>query len=83
MAKADQNHLPSLKVTVWIKWFNSRTVYNQEFIEIPVNILQSKEFTIKGLPKYCQAKDIGIEVFFNDKLMCYVEQPLNSSELLK
>lgn len=48
-----------------------------------MNILQSKEFTIKGLPKNCQAKDIGIEVFFDDKLMCYVEQPLNSSELLK
>lgn len=83
MAKANLNHLPPLKVTIRIKWFNSRTVYNQEFIEIPVNILQSKGFTIKGLPKSCQAKDISIEVFFDDKLMCYIEQPLNSSELLK
>ena len=40
-------------------------------------------FTVIGLPNIPKAKDISIEVYFDDKLMCYVVQPLGSSELWK
>lgn len=81
MEKAGLNDLNPIKVTVRLKWFNSRTVYNQESIEIPVDIRHPGVLTVTGLPDIPQAKDISVEVGFDDKLMCYVVQPLASSEL--
>ena len=83
MDKAGLSDLSPIKVTVWLKWFNSRTVYSQESIEIPVDIRHPGVLTVKGLSDIPHAKDISIEVCFDDKTMCYVVQPLESSELWK
>ncbi|MGM9551756.1 MAG: DarT ssDNA thymidine ADP-ribosyltransferase family protein [Clostridia bacterium] len=83
MKKNDLGDLKPIRVTVWLKWFNSRTVYNRESIETTVDIRNSRGITIKGLPTIRQAKDIGIEVYFDDKLMCSIKQPIEMSELWK
>ena len=83
MEKANLSDLNPIKITVWLKWFNSRTVYNQESIEISVDVRKPGILTVTGLPNISKAKDISIEVYFDDKLMCYVVQPLGSSELWK
>lgn len=83
MEKANLSDLNPIKITVWLKWFNSRTVFNQESIEISVDVRKPGILTVTGLPNIPKAKDISIEVYFDDKLMCYVVQPLGSSELWK
>ena len=68
---------------VELKWFNKKTVYKKESIEVSIDIRKPGILTISGLSQIHQAKDIGIEIYIDDKLMSYVIQPLDSSELLK
>ena len=82
----ERYHLDALKpvkVTVWLKWYNTRSVCNQGSIETAVDFRNPRNLVITGLPDVPQAKEIGIEVYFDDNLMCYVTQPLESSELWK
>lgn len=81
MEKYHLDDLNPVKVTVWLKWFNSRRVYNQGSIETTIDIRNPRNLTITKLPNVPQAREIGIEVYFDDKLMCYAVQPLESSEL--
>ena len=83
MEKAKLTTLKPIKVTVWLKWFNSRTDCYKESIDFSVDIKEPGVITVTGLPCVPQAKDISIEVYFDDKLMCRVVQPLDSSELWK
>ena len=74
--------LKPIKVKVWLKWFNARTTVHQESIEAQVDITKpGGVLTITGLPDVPAAKDIGIKVYFDDKLMCYAIQSLESSEV--
>ncbi len=83
MEKNDIKELSPVKVTVWLKWFNSRTVYNQQSIEFAIDIRRPGRLTIADLPSVPQAKEIGIKVYLDDKLVCYTNQLLDSAELLK
>jgi hypothetical protein len=83
MGKSNLTDLKPVKVTVWLKWFNKKTVYKKESIEVSIDIRKPGILTISGLSKTPQAKDIGIEIYIDDKLMSYVIHPLDSSELLK
>ena len=56
---------------------------NQGSIETAVDFRNPRNLVITGLPDVPHAKEIGIEVYFDDNLMCYVTQPLESSELWK
>lgn len=76
------SELKPIKVKVWLKWFNSRTIIHQEAIDAQFDLLSSgRILTISGLPTVAQAKDIGIKVYFDDKLMSYVIQSLEPSEV--
>lgn len=83
MDKNGIRELKPIKVRVWLKWFNSKSVIRQESLEVSVNVIRHGIITIKRLPNISQAKNIGIEVYFDDKLMCYIIQPLELSELWK
>jgi prepilin-type processing-associated H-X9-DG protein len=83
MERYHLDDLKPVKVTVWLKWYNSRSVCNQGSIETAVDFRNPRNLTITGLPDVPLAKEIGIEVYFDDNLMCYVTQPLESSELWK
>ena len=82
MDKMGLESLKPIKVRVWLKWFNARTTVHQESIETQVDITKPGGIlTITGLPNVSAAKDIGIKVYFDDKLMCYAIQSLESSEV--
>ena len=85
MAKKELKNLSPIKVKVWLTWFkSSKTVIHQQSIETQVDIREGgKNLVFKGLPHVPQARDIGIKVYFDDKLMCYAIRSLDSSEVLK
>lgn len=75
----------SVKILILsLKWFNAKTIIHQETLELNADITKlGSGFTITKLPSYPRAKDIGIKVFFDDKLMCYAIQSLDDSEVLR
>ena len=83
MKRFKVDELSPIKVTVWMKWFNSRTVYKQESLDLQIDIRQPGTYTITGLPDISEARNLGIQVYFDDKLMCYMIQPLGAAELWK
>ncbi len=83
MDKIQLTELAPIKMTVWLKWFNSRTDCKQESLEILVDARNPRSLTITGLPDVPRARNISIKVYFDDKLMCYVTQSLETSELWK
>lgn len=84
MRKNEISDLKPIKVRVMLKWFNARTVFWQESIKAHIDVRNTGSIlTIKGLPEIRQAKSIGITVYFDDMLMCYITQPLDSSEVWK
>jgi len=84
MERAGILDLKPIKVRVSLKWFNSKTVFRQESIETLIDVRNpGGSLTIKGLPDVRQAKNIGITVWFDNKKMCYIIQPLDSSEIWK
>ena len=81
-ARIGLSDLTPIKVRVWLKWFNARTIVHQESIEAQVDVRKSgSSLTITGLPNIANARDIGIKVYFDDKLMCYAIQSLEASEV--
>lgn len=83
MEKTGLSDLKPIKVTVWLKWFNSRTIIKKESIDFYVDVRKHGVLTISGLPDYTHATDIGVEVYFDDKLVSYSVNTLKPSELLK
>ena len=85
MLKMEKRHLETLrpiKVKVWLKWFNARSTVHQESLEAELDITNpGSVFTITGLPDIPSAKEIGIKIYFDDKLLCYTVQSLESSEV--
>lgn len=82
MAKNKLFELKPIRIKVRLQWFNARNVIHQEFIDARFDIQSKKRIlSIKGLPHFPQAKEIGIQVYFDDKLMCYAIQSLESSEV--
>lgn len=75
--------LEPINAKIEIDWFNSRS--NSSHLEIVslVNYENPMPINITNLPEYPSATEIGIKVFFEDKLMCYVKQPLESEEVIK
>lgn len=81
MDKTGITELKPIKVTIWLKWYNSRTIYHKESIEVFVDVLNPGSITFKELPNIHSATEISIEVYFDNKIMCYVKQPLDNAEL--
>ena len=75
--------LKPIRMIVNLEWVNSRKIIYQETVESHVNVREPGGIiTITGIRSFSQAKKIRIKVFFEDKLMCYVKQSLEPSEII-
>lgn len=83
LKKLEDKELKPIKVTIGLKWFNSRTIYKQETIESTIDVCNPKSITIKKLPKVPRAKEICIEVFLDGKLMCHSVRTIETVDLWK
>lgn len=81
MEKLSVTHLAPIKVRISLKWFNSRNTLKQEYIETEIDAYETNQIKIKNLPAIAGAKNIGIEIYLDGKLVCYNVQSLDSSEV--
>lgn len=82
MNKVGISELKPIHVQVLLQWYNSDKFIFQKTIETEVDFLCSKTLTIQGLIPRPEATEIGVFVYFEDKLICYKPQTLESSEIL-
>lgn len=81
MEKFSITDLSPIKVRISLKWFNARNSLKQEFIETTIDAYETTQIKIKNLPTVAGAKNIGIEIYLDGKLVCYNIQSLESSEV--
>lgn len=83
MSNNNVDALKPITVRFVLDWLNSQRVVHHSGISVNLNYQNSTGISLKGLPSYPTAKSIQIQVFVEDKLMCFVEQSLEVSELIK
>ena len=76
--------LRPIEASICIEWIGDKDcVLKQARAAIQVDIQNTKELHLRSLPVVPGATKLGISVFFEKKLMCYVIRSLMSSELLE
>lgn len=75
--------LSPINAKIEIEWFNSRSIIAHSEIKSRIDYAQPKPINITNVPSYPRAIRIGIKVYFDEKLMCYVTQSLESGEVIK
>lgn len=75
--------LDPVEVRIEIDWFNSRANVSHREIKSFVDYIDPKTINITNLPEYSKAGEIGVKVYLDEKLVCYVRQSLDSEEVIK
>lgn len=75
--------LKPIKVKIELCWFNSRSIISRSELEATLNYEIPHSLLVTRLPYPPQSKNIGIKVFFEERLMCYTIQSLEQLEMLK
>lgn len=83
-SKRGLEQLNPIDVCVYMEWKDdSELVLNSARATIKVDVQNTKECHIRSLPVVAGASKLGIKVFIEEKLMCYVIRSLRPSELLE
>lgn len=81
MAKRELQELPHIKVRLKLQWFNAKTVCHEVSMETESDIIKSAGVVVSELPKVDKAKSLRITAYFDDKLACCIEKPLDGVEV--
>jgi hypothetical protein len=80
--KNDVIELDPIEARAEFDWLNARKLLYHQEAKLKLNYEQTSVISFRGLPEVKDAKAIRIKLFIEDKLMCYMEQPLSESQLL-
>ena len=83
MKKNDVKELKPVKLRLVLDWLNTRNVVSHTVTEVGIDYCTASGIVFRGIPKFQNAKTLRIQVYIEDKLMCYVEQSFEESELIK
>lgn len=84
MLKQGLTELRLVEASICIEWLDDGDcMLKQARAAIQVDIQKTKELHLRSLPVIPGATKLGIRVFFEKKLMCYVIRSLMPSELLE
>lgn len=75
--------LQSVTGRLELTWRNARGVCDQTAIESNIDYRKPSPIVLKNMPVIQSAKSIQIRFFLEDKMMCFMEQPLSEAELIK
>lgn len=81
MKKFEIQELPPIKMRICLKWFHTKGIVKQQEITTTLDIMARPTVTIKNIPTVSTAKSLGIEVYFDDKLVCYTIYPVENAEI--
>lgn len=82
----EHNRVTDLKpVTVRLEldWYNNRSVLSHSAAQSIINYEDTSSLTYHGIPFVQGARKIRMQFFIENKLMCFIEQSLESGELIK
>lgn len=84
LQKSDIDYLNPIKVTLSLQWGNpSVKIIDQKFIETTIDARNPEPIILSNILGPKTAKYIRIQVYFDDKLMCYIVQSLNHADILE
>ena len=83
MERLKIDRLEPIDVKIEIDWLNSRNHISHLEIKSLVNYLHPGPINITHLPRYPKANEIGVKIYLDNKLVCYVKHSLDSIELIK
>ena len=82
-AKNSVHELRPIRIRVELDWLNSRGIIGHSANEVLRNYESTADLVYKKLPQYSSARTLRIQVYLENKLMCFVEHALDHAELIK
>lgn len=83
MRKNGLTALAPIKARLELLWKNSKTICYKTATETQIDYLNPKPLTFTNLPNIPNAKTICIKFYFEEDLMCCLEQSISDAELIK
>lgn len=83
MRKRELTELTPIKARLELLWLNKQTLCYKTVTETQIDYLNPKSLTFTNLPNVPHAKTIHIKFYFEEDLMCYLEQPLADAKVIK
>ncbi len=81
--KNSVEQLTPVKLLVTVEWFNNHKVFEQRQISTEIDYENTRPITLNGLTNTTSALNISIKVEIDGNIMCYIEQPIKSSIMIK
>lgn len=83
MRKNQISELPPINAHIEFDWIGKKdTLLYHTVTEFDLDYIRAKSVTFSNLPKINEAKNLRIKLFFDDKLMCYYQQPFADIDLI-
>ncbi len=83
MHKQNLDFLRPIHVKIVCIWSNTRSTVYQEAFTTQIDYSHPSPIMIKNMPMIQNAREIGVQIFFDDKMVCYYRQPLDFVEVIK
>lgn len=81
--KLNVNDIRPISVRIECRWFNTRRLIYQESFSVGLDYANPGNIVIRNMPVIPNTRELGIKVFFDDKLVCYQRQSVSDSEVIK
>lgn len=82
-AKNSVKKLTPVKLMLTVEWFNARRIVEQKQISTEIDYEEAKPVNLNGLIGAKEATSISIKVEIDGNTMCYIEQPIDSSVIIR
>ncbi len=83
MERYNVDSLEPVTLRLVLDWMNSKSIIHQRTTEVQIDYAATNSLVFRGIPRIKGASYLRIQVFIGLKLMCYIEQTVNESELIK
>ena len=75
--------LKPVKFRLELDWYHSRGVVHHLSTDVSIDYEMCRVFTFTNIPKIEKAKSLRVRLYIENALMCFMEYPLDTSELIK
>lgn len=83
MKKNEVNELKPVVLQLVLDWLNARGTVWHNVTEVKIDYCNTTNIVFHGIPNVPNAKTLRMQVIIDQKPMCFIEQSLEKSELIK